>query len=198
MPTKREQSPLTPPAGADLVMTLVNTHAGGSGELLGDAVGLAVWLTAAGHPDPGVSDVDAAIARELRDALGVLLLAHAGDEDTSTDAVRGAEDHLRRIGGRYPVRVDVGADEVSLQPIAAGFVGAMAAVLGGVHSLASVNVWHRLKACRNPICHQAFFDRSRNASGIYHGTGCASMVSMRAYRDRQKQLDGAATESADH
>jgi predicted RNA-binding Zn ribbon-like protein len=188
VPSKREQSPLIAPAGAELVMSLVNTHAGGSGELLGDSAGLGSWLTASGYPDEGVTDVDAAIAREPRDALAVLMLAHSGDEEASTDAVQAAESHLRRVGARYPVRVDIGVDDVRLEPVASGFVGAVAAVLGGVHTLASLNVWHRLKACRNPICHQAFFDRSRNASGIYHGTGCSTMVSMRAYRGRKKEI----------
>lgn len=71
-------------------------------------------------------------------------------------------------------------------PSKSGMSGAFATLLAAVNELVRTDTWTRLKACSNPICHEAFFDRSRNASAIYHAAQCASMVGMRAYRARKK------------
>lgn len=45
----------------------------------------------------------------------------------------------------------------------------------------------RLKVCRNPRCRAAFFDRSRNNSGVWHDVKrCGNAANLRAYRARRR------------
>lgn len=47
--------------------------------------------------------------------------------------------------------------------------------------------WGRVKTCRNPRCAVAFFDRSRNNSGVWHNVKvCGNAANLRAYRARQR------------
>lgn len=47
--------------------------------------------------------------------------------------------------------------------------------------------WSRIKTCRNPRCAVAFFDRSRNNSGVWHDVKvCGNAANLRAYRARQR------------
>ncbi|MFC7641035.1 ABATE domain-containing protein [Streptosporangium lutulentum] len=167
-------------------MAFANTHAGGRGEQLKDRDALRDWLKAAGYPDEAATDADAAAAREFRDALQLLMLAHSGEEAASREHVARAEAHLSRVADGAPLCVVVTATGTTLVPVRHGVWGAFGAVLAGVAELDRAGMWRRVKACRNEICHEGFFDRSRNASAVYHGPGCASMVSMRAYRQRKK------------
>lgn len=186
MPVNATSSPLDPPAGTDLVLNFVNTHVGGRSDLLGDGDGLRGWLTKVGYPDDGATDADAAVAREVRDALQVLMLAHAGEDGATAEAVAGAERQLARMAEHLPLRLLITADGTRLESPRSGFWAALGTVFAGVAELDRAGVWERVKACRNEICHAGFFDRSRNGSAVYHGPNCASMVSMRAYRRRKK------------
>jgi predicted RNA-binding Zn ribbon-like protein len=49
------------------------------------------------------------------------------------------------------------------------------------------DTWRRLKVCRNHRCQVAFFDRSRNNSGVWHSTKiCGNLENLRAHRARAK------------
>jgi predicted RNA-binding Zn ribbon-like protein len=53
--------------------------------------------------------------------------------------------------------------------------------------------WSRLKTCRNPRCAVAFFDRSRNNSGVWHNVKiCGNAANLRAHRARQRVPDASA------
>ena len=48
----------------------------------------------------------------------------------------------------------------------------------------------RLKTCRNPRCRVAFYDRSRNASGVWHSVRvCGNAINLRAHRERRRSQD---------
>lgn len=175
------------PTAVDLVLAFHNSHAGPTAERFVDGGGLRVWLQETGFGGLPVTDADAAAARELRDALGVLLLAHAG-EGADSDALASAEAFLQRISARYPLRADVRAHSVRLRPAGESAIGVYAAILGAVSELALAGTWGRVKACRNPRCHEGFYDTTKNGSALYHAPGCRSQVSMRAYRERKKDL----------
>jgi predicted RNA-binding Zn ribbon-like protein len=179
-----ETSLLVPPDAATRLLAFVNTHAGGQAELLGDAAGLHAWLARAGYGALEVGDADAASARELRDALQVVLLAH-GDEATA--GLADAEQVLHRVAPRYPLASVVGAHAVTLVPVRDGLDGALGSLLADVAMLARSGAWERLRACRNAPCRLGFYDRTRNGSAMYHGPGCSSMASMRAYRARKRR-----------
>jgi predicted RNA-binding Zn ribbon-like protein len=184
-------SPLVPPPGTTLVLDFVNTRADGGGavERLGDAASLARWLEVAGliEPHTVVTAADAAGARELRDALVTVMLAHSGaDAGALAAALAAAESHLRRAASLHPLAAVITARGAVLASDQTGVPGAFGSILAAVADAAATDRWGRLKACRNPPCHAGFFDRTRNASGAYCSPGCGSQVSMRAMRRRRR------------
>ncbi|MDO0928427.1 ABATE domain-containing protein [Streptomyces sp. TG1A-8] len=192
---KPHRTPSAPSAAADAVLAFANTHAdaGGRQERFADAEGLARWLTDNGLPDAAadVSEADAAAVRELRDALVTVLLGHSADPRTSEQALTRAEHLLRRAAARYPLAAVLDRYGARLVPGHDGLPGVLAGILASAAELALTGAWQRLKACRNPPCHFAFYDRSRNTSGAYCTTTCSSQVAMRNYRNRHRA--GAAT-----
>jgi predicted RNA-binding Zn ribbon-like protein len=180
--------PSGPPA--ELVLAFVNTRAdaGGGRELFGGAEAFAEWLVEHHQfaAPPTVTDADAATARELRDALVTLLLAHSGDEHSSGDELLAAEAHLARAGTLYPLASVINERGVRLISPQDGAAHVFGTVLAAVTEFAQSGDWGRLKACRNPPCHFGFFDRTRNGSGLYCSSGCGAQVSMRRYRERQR------------
>lgn len=179
----------TPPERTDLVLAFANTHADGGGraERFADLDGLRAWLRENGldeaAEDASAADVDG--VRHLRDALVTVLLGHARDPATGEDALVTAEDDVRRAAERHPLLAAVDRDGARLTPAQRGLPGAVGLVLAAITELAMTGSWRRVKACRNPPCHFAFFDRSRNTSGAYCSTACSSQVAMRAYRLRR-------------
>ncbi|MET9696189.1 ABATE domain-containing protein [Streptomyces sp. NPDC006529] len=192
-PSKLSPRAVTPEV--ETVLAFVNTRADGSGreESFADGDAFAAWL--ARHDAFGgatvATDADAAAARELRDALVTVLLAHAGDEGGRGEPLRRAERHLRRAGALYPLATVITADGVELASPQTGVPGAFGTVLAAVAAFAGSGDWGRVKACRNPPCHFGFLDRTRNGGGLYCSPGCGSQVSMRSYRERQRRATGA-------
>ncbi|MET8540917.1 CGNR zinc finger domain-containing protein [Kitasatospora sp. NPDC004799] len=195
---------LTP--AVETVLAFVNTRADGTGrpELFGDGDSFTAWLAehdgfggfggsdSSGDSDGSgggtvATDADAAAARELRDALVTVLLAHSGDEESLGEPLRRAERHLRRAGSLYPLATVVTAGGVELASPQTGVERVFGTVLAAVTTFARSGDWGRVKACRNPPCHFGFLDRTRNGGGLYCSPGCGSQVSMRNYRRRQRQ-----------
>lgn len=186
-------------AALEVVLAFVNTRADPSGrrELFGDGDSFAAWLAEHAEFDGEtvVTDADAAVARELRDALVTVLLAHSGDEESLGEPLQRAEQHLRRVGSLYPLATVVTASGAELASPQAGVPGVFGTVLAAVTTFAQTGDWRRIKACRNPPCHFGFFDRTRNGGGLYCSTGCGSQVSMRKHRQRQRQGSESLTEA---
>ncbi|MFJ6940185.1 CGNR zinc finger domain-containing protein [Streptomyces sp. NPDC101132] len=190
----------------EAVLAFVNTRADGSGrqEAFGDGDAFTAWLAesaasgafggpgALGEEAGGIvaTDADAAAARELRDALVTVLLAHSGDEEGRGESLERAERHLRRAGSLYPLATVVTAGGAELASPQAGVERVFGTVLAAVTTFAQSGDWGRVKACRNPPCHFGFFDRTRNGAGLYCSPGCGSQVSMRNYRRRQRPGGG--------
>ncbi|KMO93418.1 CGNR zinc finger domain-containing protein [Streptomyces roseus] len=183
----------------ETVLSFVNTRANGGGEqeLFGDGRSFAAWLAERDEfgGETVATDADAAAARELRDALVTLLLAHSGDEESMGEPLQHAEEHLRRAGALYPLATVVTARGVELASPQAGVPRVFGTVLAAVTTVAQTGDWGRIKACRNPPCHFGFFDRTRNGGGLYCSTGCGSQVSMRNYRERQRRGSEAPPEA---
>ncbi|MFF8770173.1 CGNR zinc finger domain-containing protein [Kitasatospora sp. NPDC015120] len=184
----------TAAAAVETVLAFVNTRADGTGrrELFEDGDSFADWLAEFDEFDEFggeavATDADAAAARELRDALVTVLLAHSGDEASLGEPLRHAERHLRRAGSLYPLATVVTAGGVELASPQAGVERVFGTVLAAVATFAQSGDWGRVKACRNPPCHFGFLDRTRNGGGLYCSPGCGSQVSMRNYRRRLRQ-----------
>ncbi|WP_439678540.1 CGNR zinc finger domain-containing protein [Embleya sp. MST-111070] len=183
-----EHSPRTVTPAVETVLAFVNTRSDGAGrrELFADGDSFAAWL--AQYEEFGgatvATDADAAVARELRDALVTVLLAHSGDEESLGEPLVRAERHLQRVGSLYPLATVVTAGGVELASPQAGVPRVFGTVLAAVTTFAQSSDWGRIKACRNPPCHFGFLDRTRNGRGLYCTPGCGSQVSMRKHRRR--------------
>lgn len=188
-----QQSPNRRYDAAETVLLFVNTRAdaGGNVELFGTGADFAAW--ASEHElltgDTVVTDSDAAAARELRDALVVIMLAHAADPALDAGQIAAAENYLCLAGSRYPLTTTVTTQGVRLAAVSAGAPGVLGTVLAAVSEVAQGSDWSRVKACCNPPCHGGFLDRTRNRAGRYCSPGCGSQVSMRNFRERQRQAD---------
>ncbi|MGK8556129.1 CGNR zinc finger domain-containing protein [Nocardia gipuzkoensis] len=191
MDTANESPKRSRPDAAEIVLQFVNTRADGAGniEVFGTATGFADWAVEQDllTTESVVTDSDAAAARELRDALVTVFLAHAGDPAVDAAQIADAEKYLRQAGARYPLTTVVTMENAQLIAGATGVPGALGTILAAVTEAAHSGDWMRIKACCNPPCHFGFVDRTRNRAARYCSPGCGSQVSMRAYRQRQKQ-----------
>jgi predicted RNA-binding Zn ribbon-like protein len=184
-----------------IVLAFANSQGSGHhADRFADGPGLEDWLHEVGwfgasHAEFQITDADAAEARELRDALVVILLAHARDARTETAQVEAAEALLRRAGGRYQLTARIDAEGADLSPAQTGIAGVFGQVLGSVTSLALADRWSRVKACRHEPCHRAFLDTTRNRSAVYCRSKCSSRASMRAYRARRRAGHTGETEA---
>ena len=175
-----------PPHGLDLVIDFVNTldpdeHT----DAFATPQGLGGWLAERRLLDTGVAplgEVERRQAVRLREALRALMLEHNGGERDE-----GAAQELERVArhGELAVRFGAGGN-AQLAPGARGFAGALAAVLVPVADAAPDGTWLRVKACRAGDCQWAFYDRSRNRSGVWCSMAvCGNRAKVRSYRSRR-------------
>lgn len=187
------------PGGLALVQEVLNTRktAKCGGDLLAeDATGVD-WLrmtvrgwaeqlgdtTPPGEPDGG----DLAPVRDLRTRLVEAIEARNASPDDGGPSVR------------VPAELLVSADGgVRLGPPPAASWGEWleSAVWGEVLLAQRGGTWPRLKLCREPLCASAFYDLSRNNSGVWHDVKvCGNAANLRASRQRRKQAVQEAARS---
>lgn len=128
------------------------------------------WLS----PLRSASTTWAATSRGSRERLAALVTGEA-------QAVRAPTD----------VSLRPGLDEegrVALVPVGSPGEWLEAAVWAQVLLAQTDGTWQRLKLCREPACRSAFYDRSRNNSGVWHDVRrCGNAANLRASRARRKQ-----------
>ncbi|MEU4172033.1 CGNR zinc finger domain-containing protein [Streptomyces sp. NPDC026665] len=168
------------PGGLALVQALVNTLDIESGaDVLDTPEGLARFGLTAG---------EAAQARELRESLRAVCLAHAGHP---------AHREVTPLGellARAPLRVTLDADggAARLVPVVAGPDATASPappldfrVAAAIAESLIEGTWERLKACEAPTCHWAYFDRSPAGRGRWCSMAvCGARAKMRRYRAR--------------
>ena len=94
-------------------------------------------------------------------------------------------DNISRIlGTPMPRRKAIGyVGRVLGAALLAGFA---AQVWAQVFLAQMAGTWKRLKLCHNPPCASAFYDRSKNNSGVWHDVKmCGNAVNLRASRARR-------------
>jgi predicted RNA-binding Zn ribbon-like protein len=176
------------PHGLDLVIDYVNTLDPDAGtDALASASGVVDWFAGRGLLTRDLVDLGAngrEQAVRLREALRALMLEHNGGPH---DERAGRE--LELVARRGDLGVHFDADgAVRLQAASGDFAGALAALLVPVASAAGDGSWLRVKACRASDCRWAFYDRSRNRSGVWCEMAvCGNRTKVRAYRRRASQ-----------
>ncbi len=173
------------PNGLDLVIDFVNTFDPDDGtDALATADGLGAWLGERGlitDDNRQLTESDRQVAIRLREALRALMLENNGE---SVDP--GAAEELELAAQRGQLGVHFGADgSVAIRPAAADLAGALAALLVPLVDARRDGSWQRVKACRADDCQWAFYDRSRNRSGVWCDMAvCGNRQKVRAYRAR--------------
>ena len=130
----------------------------------------------------GPADLRRAV--ELREALRELLLSHHGDHETDPAAIAAVDAAAQRA--RLQLRfAPAGAAHVA--PAAQGVDGALGGLLAIVAAAQADGTWERLKACPWSTCKWAFYDHSRNRSGVWCNMAvCGNRAKAQAFRARKR------------
>lgn len=142
---------------------------------------LAEWLASMGLAGRAakVSGAEHARVIELRERLRDALEAMTHGADPST-----AHEQLDRIAAEVPLRVTFG-DAAHLEPARPGSAPALGPILATVYDALGSDALDRLKVCRNEGCRWAFYDTSRNRSGVWCSMAiCGNRQKGRVYRRR--------------
>jgi predicted RNA-binding Zn ribbon-like protein len=171
------------PGELETVRAFVNSvDLEGATEELTDPDALVAWLADHHLIEPG-SPADAADLRkalEVREALRALMRANNGGEPSPE-----ATDALRAAARRARIALEFGPDGSQLEPQAGGVDGALGRLLARVHEAQHEGTWERMKACPWHTCHWAFYDHTKNRSGVWCNMAvCGNRAKARAYRER--------------
>ena len=173
------------PGGLETVRKFVNSADLESGsDELGSTEALASWLVEHGLADPSLSlgSGDLERARAVREGLRAVIVAHSGHG--SAEAGAAVLDAAARRAG---LLAGFGPDGATrLAPTAEGVDAALGRLLALVHGAMADGTWSRLKACADDACQWAFYDHSRNRSGVWCSMAvCGNRSKARAYRERR-------------
>jgi len=181
-----------------VVQSFVNTREADSGvDLLADPASASRWLRDAGLIAPDAADVDDALVRRVRESIRALLVRN-GSGDAPEPSEPGA---LGALAEACRFRAGVLTDGiVELRPEPGG-APALAALLLIVRAAPRDGTWGRLKACRNPDCRWAYYDRSHAGRGAWCDMAvCGNRIKNRNLRSRRSgaghAADGKVSDSA--
>jgi predicted RNA-binding Zn ribbon-like protein len=133
-------------------------------------------------PDTRITGADLAHALAVRAALRSLALANNGG-DADPDALG----LLEAAAARGGLTVTFERGVAVLGPLRRDVDGALADLVGIVHTAMADGSWQRLKACRRDVCRWLFYDRSRNRSAVWCQMAvCGNRVKTKAYRERRE------------
>ena len=177
-----------------VVQSFVNTWESDSGvDLLADPDEGSQWLRDAGLLQaPGV---DLAEVRAVREAIRGLLVANSGEggvEPADLAVLRAQADRVCPV----VVVLDDGALELRPRPDD-GLASLVASLFLIIRDAQHDGSWARLKACRNPDCHWAYYDRSHAGRGAWCDMAlCGNRIKNRNLRTRRStRSDGVAPEN---
>lgn len=182
--------PTAVPGGLGLVQDILNTVPScrpEEADLLGDvtaaqawvSVALPTWAERTGRTSVRLTltEEDLPKLRQLREQMRRALLSRCGT--TSGETARFTSCALQ---------VNLHGDAaLTTEPEGEGWRWLTSAILCEALLAQTTGEWRRLKICRNEQCGRAFYDRSRNNSGVWHSTrGCGNAANLRASRQRRR------------
>lgn len=177
---KNEQAP----GELELVRAFVNTNdLEDHEEELDSPAALRDWLARAGllACEADVDEAQLRRATAVREALRALMVANAG-EPLAAEAPRTLDRAARRADLALRFAPDGGS---RLEPVAGGVDGALGLILAHVGAAMADGSWSRLKACRRSSCAWAFYDHTKNHSGVWCDMAvCGNREKAEAYRRR--------------
>lgn len=173
------------PDALELVREFINTwDLERATDTLGDLHGLRAWLSSHDLLDPSVklTENDRAQVVRAREALRALARCNAGRPlDPEASIV------LDRLSHDADLRIRYGSD--GSQTLAPRQDGSINQALGSILAIAGTaaldGTWKRLKVCPAQNCLWAFYDHSRNRSGVWcQMAECGNRSKVRMYRTR--------------
>jgi len=168
-----------------VVQSFVNTWEADSGtDVLRDPETAREWLLDAGllgGADAG--DVDLGAVREIREGIRALLVHNGGGDDPEPSELRALGALAEKCRLRPIVR---DAGRIELQSDDGAGPGVWAKLLLIVRDAQRDGTWARLKACRNPDCRWAYYDRSHAGRGAWCDMAvCGNRIKNRNLRSRR-------------
>ncbi|MGW5866629.1 CGNR zinc finger domain-containing protein [Streptomyces sp. NPDC055239] len=196
-PATERYFPTAVPGGLGLVQDILNTApSGGAAEadLLGDvaaaqgwiSVALPTWAEKTGRTAArlALTEEDLPKLRQLREQLRRALHSRCGS--TGGESAGGESESTRSTSCALQVNLH-GDAALTTEPEGEGWRWLTSAVLCEALLAQTTGEWRRLKICRNERCATAFYDRSRNNSGVWHSTrDCGNAANLRASRQRRR------------
>ena len=171
-----------------LVQSFVNTWDGDhNSDLLLDPATARDWLTEAGlwsaerAPDPA----ELHRARAVREGIRAMLAANSGGPVPEPGDIN----PLQAVAQASRPALQVGPDgQVSIGPEPAGRLDAgLLTLLLVIRDAQRDGTWPRLKACGNPDCRWAFYDRSHGQVGAWCDMAtCGNRIKNRRLRQRPR------------
>jgi predicted RNA-binding Zn ribbon-like protein len=171
-----------------LVQSFVNTWDGDhASDLLLDPAAARGWLSRAGlwsadhAPEPAELD----LARRVREGIRAMLVANGGGPPPAPGdlhAIQAVAQDTRPV-----LQVGPGG-QVSLRAEPSGRLEAgLLDLLVVIRDAQRDGTWQRLKACGNPDCRWAFYDRSHSGVGAWCDMAtCGNRIKNRRLRQRQR------------
>ena len=136
-------------------------------------------------PDAEVSEAVLRPAREVRESIRALLIRNSGGEPGGQDGLG----PLRDLAGREALRLAVAADgAIGLAPATpGGLADGLLGLLLTIRDAQQDGTWPRLRACGNPDCRWAFYDRSHSRQGSWcEMSSCGNLMKNRSLRARRR------------
>jgi len=168
-----------------VVQSFVNTWEGDSGtDLLADPASAGPWFRDAGLLEAAEVEVgDLAAVREAREAIRAMLVDNAGGPAPD----RATMDALGTLAQRCRLQPVLAADGgVELRPVDGFGADGVATLLLIIRDAQRDGTWARLKACRNPDCRWAYYDRSHAGRGAWCDMAvCGNRIKNRNLRSRR-------------
>ena len=171
-----------------LVQGFVNTWDGDRGsDLLLDPSTARDWMTEAGlwgadrAPDPA----ELHLARGVREGIRAMLVANSGGPRPGPGELQ----PLQAVAQAFPSALQVSPEGlIGLGPQHADRPGAgLLTLLLVIRDAQRDGTWRRLKACGNPDCRWAFYDRSHSGAGAWCDMAtCGNRIKNRRLRQRHR------------
>lgn len=183
------------PGSLGLVQDLLNTVAAGApreADLLADLTAAQEWADGAAHQWAAVTGQP--IPPIILDARGLDELRAFRDDLHRLTALRAFAEREAEAGVPVPIvhgaaaALQLGEDgTVRLEARGTSWRRLASLLLAATYEAQLADTRRRLKICPNPRCAVAFYDRSRNSSGVWHDLKtCGNAANLRAYRARHR------------
>jgi predicted RNA-binding Zn ribbon-like protein len=171
-----------------LVQSFVNTWDGDHGsDMLLDPTAARDWMTTASlwNADRAPEPAELDLARRIRESIRAMLVANGGGPQPATGDLQAIQAAAQ--AARPTLQVGPGG-QVSLRAGSADPLGAaLATLLLAIRDAQRDGTWQRLKACGNPDCRWAFYDRSHSRAGAWCDMAtCGNRIKNRKLRQRQR------------